>query len=49
MDRDTVKALLAAQEQAYSSALEVHTKKLRNQCRQLQSTVQDLKTSLEYS
>ena len=49
MDTPTLKTLLAAQDQAYRGALELFMKEMNENYKTLQSTVQDLKTSLEFS
>ena len=49
MDTAVLKALLQSQESAYRNAMEVFMKEVKDQNRELRSTVQDLKTSLEFS
>lgn len=49
MDISVLKTLLAAQEQAYKTAMEIFMKDVNERCKQLETTVKDLRTSLEFS
>lgn len=49
MDITVLKTLLQSQETAYRNAMEIFMKEVKEECKQLRTTVQDLKTSLEFS
>lgn len=49
MDTSVLTTLLEAQDKAYRGAMELFTRQLTDQCKKLQTTVLELRTSLEFS